>query len=71
MFSESDSFYYCPTGDLTNTVQRLFANESLPDAPDWKRADDRFFWNKTMLQELIDSEVFTCDKRKEHCVSIV
>ena len=25
MFTDSDSFYYCPGGDLTNTVQRQAA----------------------------------------------
>ncbi|XP_061546395.1 phosphatidylinositide phosphatase SAC2 isoform X2 [Phycodurus eques] len=53
IFMDSDSFYYSPTYDLTNTVQRQgdLARSSLPL---WKQVDDRFFWNKHMIQDLID-----------------
>ena len=61
MFNDSESFYYCPQADITNTMQR---QQSLAatgkDTPLWARADDRFFWNKTMLQDLIDSKVDGC-----------
>ena len=64
MFSDSDSFYYCPGDDLTNSVQRrnaalLRCHESgcHDDVAAWRRADDRFFWNQAMLRELIDSRV--------------
>lgn len=58
MFSETSSFYYSEGGDLTNTVQRQ-RSQSAPDPsePPWTRADDRFFWNKHMLQDLITSGV--------------
>nr|XP_015203137.1 PREDICTED: phosphatidylinositide phosphatase SAC2 isoform X2 [Lepisosteus oculatus] len=53
IFMDSDSFYYSLTYDLTNTVQRQgdCDNSSLPL---WQRVDDRFFWNKHMIQDLID-----------------
>ena len=64
MFGDSDSFYYCPGDDLTNSVQRrnaalLRCHESgcHDDVAAWRRADDRFFWNQAMLRELIDSRV--------------
>ncbi|XP_054840087.1 phosphatidylinositide phosphatase SAC2 isoform X1 [Eublepharis macularius] len=52
MFMDSDSFYYCLTYDLTNSVQRQSACEKA-NLPLWKKVDDRFFWNKHMIQDLI------------------
>ncbi|XP_074531631.1 phosphatidylinositide phosphatase SAC2 isoform X2 [Halichoeres trimaculatus] len=56
IFMDSDSFYYSMTYDLTNSAQRQgdLANSSLPL---WKQVDDRFFWNKHMIQDLIDLQV--------------
>ncbi|XP_062376083.1 phosphatidylinositide phosphatase SAC2 [Sardina pilchardus] len=56
IFMDSDSFYYSLTYDLTNTVQRQGAADK-SDLPIWKRVDDRFFWNKHMIQELLDLQV--------------
>ncbi|RXM36158.1 Phosphatidylinositide phosphatase SAC2 [Acipenser ruthenus] len=53
MFMDSDSFYYSLTYDLTNTVQRQNDREKT-DKPLWQRVDDRFFWNKHMVQDLIN-----------------
>ncbi|XP_051937314.1 phosphatidylinositide phosphatase SAC2 [Hippocampus zosterae] len=53
IFMDSDSFYYSPTYDLTNTVQRQGDLER-SDLPLWKQVDDRFFWNKHMIQDLLD-----------------
>ncbi|MGH0115871.1 UNVERIFIED_CONTAM: hypothetical protein FKN15_054227 [Acipenser sinensis] len=53
MFMDSDSFYYSLTYDLTNTVQRQNDGEKT-DKPLWQRVDDRFFWNKHMVQDLIN-----------------
>ncbi|GAB6027073.1 hypothetical protein CHUAL_013799 [Chamberlinius hualienensis] len=67
MFSDTDSFYFSPTGDLTNSVQRHCIQQNDPDVtnkPLWQRVDDRFFWNKHMLQELIDAE----EKEKVHWI---
>ncbi|KAK2852569.1 hypothetical protein Q7C36_007770 [Tachysurus vachellii] len=56
IFMDSDSFYYSLTYDLTNTVQRQGASGK-SDLPLWKRVDDRFFWNKHMLQDLVNLQV--------------
>uniref|UniRef100_A0A8C8C042 Phosphatidylinositide phosphatase SAC2 n=1 Tax=Oncorhynchus tshawytscha TaxID=74940 RepID=A0A8C8C042_ONCTS len=56
IFMDSDSFYYSMTYDLTNTVQRQGDTEK-SNLPQWKQVDDRFFWNKHMVQELIDLQV--------------
>jgi len=50
MFNDSDSFYYCETADLTSTTQRRHQQANVGP-------DGRFFWNKHMLSELIDSQV--------------
>uniref|UniRef100_A0A3B4A2I1 Inositol polyphosphate-5-phosphatase F n=1 Tax=Periophthalmus magnuspinnatus TaxID=409849 RepID=A0A3B4A2I1_9GOBI len=56
IFMDSDSFYFSLTYDLTNSVQRQGEAEST-GLPLWKRVDDRFFWNKHMIQDLIDLQV--------------
>jgi len=61
MFNDSNSFYYCPAADITNTTQRRHQklNTAIGDGDgnNSVTADDRFFWNKHMLTELIDSSV--------------
>ncbi|XP_054062391.1 phosphatidylinositide phosphatase SAC2 isoform X1 [Rissa tridactyla] len=52
MFMDSDSFYYSLTYDLTNSVQRQSACEKT-NLPLWRKVDDRFFWNKHMIEDLI------------------
>ncbi|XP_012248381.1 phosphatidylinositide phosphatase SAC2 isoform X2 [Bombus impatiens] len=59
IFTETDSFYFCQTGDITNSLQRLCVtdsqwNEEQQNKPLWQRVDDRFFWNKHMLQDIIN-----------------
>ncbi|XP_043248016.1 phosphatidylinositide phosphatase SAC2 [Colletes gigas] len=59
IFSETDSFYFCQTGDITNSLQRLCnieaqQNEEEQNKPLWQRVDDRFFWNKHMLQDIMN-----------------
>lgn len=51
MFMDSDSFFYSSTYDLTNSVQRQSTGEEDP-RPLWQKVDDRFFWNKYMIQDL-------------------
>lgn len=46
IFDDSDSFYYCQDGDITNNLQRRNNAE----------ADDRFFWNKHMIRDLLALE---------------
>ncbi|XP_029100593.1 phosphatidylinositide phosphatase SAC2 isoform X3 [Monodon monoceros] len=53
MFMDSESFYYSLTYDLTNSVQRQSAGERDP-CPLWQKVDDRFFWNKYMIQDLTE-----------------
>uniref|UniRef100_A0A6Q2Z399 SAC domain-containing protein n=1 Tax=Esox lucius TaxID=8010 RepID=A0A6Q2Z399_ESOLU len=60
IFMDSDSFYYSMTYDLTNTVQRQGDTEK-SNLPMWKQVDDRFFWNKHMVRELIDLQVPEAD----------
>ena len=40
MFNDSDSFFYSPTGDLTNTLQRQFSGKYDTNDPLWKRVRD-------------------------------
>eukprot|EP00111_Clytia_hemisphaerica_P023739 TCONS_00069961-protein len=53
MFNDSGNFYYSPNGDITNSQQRL---REIKSPYHWKQTDDRFFWNKFMLKELVESE---------------
>lgn len=46
IFDDSDSFYYCLDGDITNNLQRRNNAE----------ADDRFFWNAHMISDLLALE---------------
>ncbi|XP_051656339.1 phosphatidylinositide phosphatase SAC2 isoform X2 [Manacus candei] len=52
MFMDSDSFYYSLTYDLTNSVQRQSTCEKT-NLSLWRKVDDRFFWNKHMIEDLI------------------
>ncbi|XP_029416599.1 phosphatidylinositide phosphatase SAC2 isoform X4 [Nannospalax galili] len=53
MFMDSESFYYSLTYDLTNSVQRQSTGER-NGCPLWQKVDDRFFWNKYMIQDLTE-----------------
>ncbi|KAI9930967.1 hypothetical protein ASPWEDRAFT_124494 [Aspergillus wentii DTO 134E9] len=44
--------YFSYSLDLTNSFQRQ--SQSDPNIPLWKRADDRFFWNRFIQSDLID-----------------
>lgn len=44
--------YFSYSIDITNSFQRQAQSD--PSAPLWKRADDRFFWNKFIQSDLID-----------------
>ena len=54
---DGDAFYYSPDGDLTNSIQRQNQSGHDKEAPLWKRADERFFWNEFMLRDLLTSQV--------------
>lgn len=60
IFTDTDSFYFCRTCDITNSLQRLCNLEKqnlIKDNALWKTVDDRFFWNKFMVRELTESNV--------------
>jgi len=57
MFNDSNSFYYCEAADLTTTIQSRHRQVDSSDRKSAIQADDRFFWNKHMLPELVDSDV--------------
>ena len=44
--------YFSYSLDLTNSFQRQAQSD--PSLPLWRRADDRFFWNKFLQSDLID-----------------
>lgn len=46
IFDDTDSFYYSLEGDITNNLQRQSSGEP----------DDRFYWNKHILKEIIELE---------------
>jgi hypothetical protein len=51
-FIKSGPMYFSYSFDITNTFQRQ--SQLYPSVPLWKRADDRFFWNKFVQSDLID-----------------
>ncbi|XP_020843885.1 phosphatidylinositide phosphatase SAC2 isoform X2 [Phascolarctos cinereus] len=53
MFMDSESFYYSLTYDLTNSVQRQSVCEN-KNLPLWQNVDERFFWNRYMIKDLIE-----------------
>lgn len=47
IFDDTDSFYYCLEADITNNLQRSNTSDH----------DDRFFWNKFMLRDILKLDV--------------
>ncbi|CAH0721208.1 unnamed protein product, partial [Brenthis ino] len=74
IFDDSDSFYYSRTLDITNSLQRQYEIEKVLETEEgtgkpitditrwWKYVDDRFFWNKHMLKDVIALESPQCDQ---------
>ncbi|XP_008198080.1 phosphatidylinositide phosphatase SAC2 isoform X1 [Tribolium castaneum] len=64
IFTDTNSFYFSRTTDLTNSLQRWCCLEK-QDAIDpkalWKTVEDRFFWNRHMLKDLIELNNPLCD----------
>ncbi|XP_014236993.1 phosphatidylinositide phosphatase SAC2 isoform X2 [Trichogramma pretiosum] len=58
IFTETDSFFFCRTRDITNSLQRSCerqeqcADKRKPAL--WRTVDNRFFWNRFMLQDIIN-----------------
>src|SRR6266536_3860692 len=61
-FIKSGLMYFSYSFDITNTFQRQSQLDS--SQPLWKRADDRFFWNKFVQSDLIDFR--TSGTRHQH-----
>ncbi len=61
-FLKSGPMYFSYSFDLTNAFQRQAQMD--PSLPLWKRADDRFFWNKFVQSDLIDFR--TSGSRQQH-----
>lgn len=61
-FIKSGPMYFSYSFDLTNTFQRQSQLDT--SQPFWKRADDRFFWNKLVQSDLIDFR--TSGSRHQH-----
>ena len=49
---KTGQMYFSYSLDITNSFQRQAQSDG--SAPLWKRADDRFFWNKFIQSDLID-----------------
>ncbi|KAL0811443.1 hypothetical protein ABMA28_009844 [Loxostege sticticalis] len=74
IFDDSESFYYSRTLDLTNSLQRQYEIEKMLETEEgtgkpvtditrwWKHVDDRFFWNKHMLKDIIALGSPKCDE---------
>ncbi|KAJ8715665.1 hypothetical protein PYW07_010147 [Mythimna separata] len=74
IFDDSESFYYSRTLDLTNSLQRQYEIEKILESEAgtgkpvvditkwWKHVDDRFFWNKHMLKDIIALGSPCCDQ---------
>ncbi|XP_059497151.1 phosphatidylinositide phosphatase SAC2-like [Stegostoma tigrinum] len=57
MFTNSDSFYYSLTYDMTNSAQRHYTSlKDRASSPPWTQVDDRFFWNKYMIRDLLEEK---------------
>jgi hypothetical protein len=53
-FLSQNEFHFSYTYDLTHTLQRISCmNNEQRSWPLWKRADERFFWNKYAMKPLI------------------
>jgi hypothetical protein len=61
-FIKSGPMYFSYSFDITNSFQRQSQLDSA--SPLWKRADDRFFWNKFVQSDLIDFR--TSGSRHQH-----
>ncbi|XP_013142093.1 PREDICTED: phosphatidylinositide phosphatase SAC2 isoform X2 [Papilio polytes] len=74
IFDDAESFYYSRTLDITNSLQRQYEIEKILESEEsegktvtditrwWKHVDDRFFWNKHMLRDIIALDSPQCDE---------
>lgn len=65
-------FYFSYTRDLTNSLQRQTTNASTSNAdPLWARADERFFWNRYLMSDLIEYRRRTNDSNIDNYITPV
>lgn len=55
MFNNSESFYFSPTGDLSNSIQRQHSSIGKQFHHPWDVFDKRFIWNQYMMDSLLSS----------------
>jgi hypothetical protein len=62
IFQENNgSFYLSYTLDLTNSIERQHSNTYDEMKPIWKRAENRFFWNWPLINNIVNLEP-KCDE---------
>lgn len=70
LFNGTDSFYFSWTLDLSHRFSKQPAPmEASMGHLKWKTADDRFFWNKYMLKDLI--ELNETEQDVNHFISVI
>lgn len=65
-------FYFSHSRDLTNSLQRQTTNASTSNSdPLWARADERFFWNRYLVNDLIEYRKRTNDANIDNYITPV
>ena len=55
---QTSGFYYSQAFDIfTNYQKKRTLSEDILKEPLWKRIDERFFWNRYLLQQFIDNNL--------------
>jgi hypothetical protein len=68
LFNNTNSFYYSPTLDLTSRFCKTNLIRKVGNENVWQAADERFFWNKHMLRDLIELSKQDIDANYFICV---
>lgn len=68
LFNNTNSFYFSPTLDLTNRISKLASGDRFDRENIWKTANERFFWNRHMLKDLIELSMNNSDVNYFICV---
>ncbi|CAG0909063.1 unnamed protein product, partial [Cyprideis torosa] len=56
VLNEPNSLFFCPgDGDLTRSIQDVNQPSYDPSLPLFKRADDRYFWNRVLMEHLLEA----------------
>ncbi|XP_032869712.1 phosphatidylinositide phosphatase SAC2-like [Amblyraja radiata] len=65
LFTDSDAFYFSRTYDITNSAQRQWQRQGInyeDGLPAKVKIDDRFFWNKYMIRDLLEKQSAMSDE---------